>query len=63
MGLTCITTYKLDALKAVRRRSESDDLAASQFPEDVDGVEKKIEAPSTTTSDYLDAELVPHNCG
>lgn len=25
MGLKCITTYKLDALKAVRRKNESND--------------------------------------
>ncbi|XP_057467945.1 rRNA (cytosine-C(5))-methyltransferase NOP2C isoform X2 [Actinidia eriantha] len=29
MGLNCITTYKLDALKAVRRRSESSDVCIS----------------------------------
>ncbi|XP_058195404.1 rRNA (cytosine-C(5))-methyltransferase NOP2C isoform X2 [Rhododendron vialii] len=29
MGLNCITTYKLDALKAVRQRSESNDMHTS----------------------------------
>ncbi|KAL3502535.1 hypothetical protein ACH5RR_036984 [Cinchona calisaya] len=62
MGLTCITSYKLDALKAVCRSSESDDLAVLQFPEDVDDVEKKIQTPPTTASTDLDGELVPHNC-
>lgn len=61
MGLTCITPYKLDALKAVCR-SESDVLAASQFPEDVDGVEKRIETKSTIASDDSDAKLVLHSC-
>ncbi|KAI8526674.1 hypothetical protein RHMOL_Rhmol12G0014000 [Rhododendron molle] len=31
MGLNCITTYKLDALKAVRQRSESNDMHTSSF--------------------------------
>lgn len=31
MGLNCITTYKLDALKAVRQRSESNDMHAASF--------------------------------
>ncbi|KAI8526644.1 hypothetical protein RHMOL_Rhmol12G0011900 [Rhododendron molle] len=31
MGLNCITTYKLDALKAVRQRSESNDLHTASF--------------------------------
>lgn len=26
MGLSCITTYKLDALKSVRRKNECDDM-------------------------------------
>lgn len=30
MGLTCITTYKLDALKAVCQRNESNDIATIQ---------------------------------
>ncbi|KAH7833661.1 hypothetical protein Vadar_008520 [Vaccinium darrowii] len=31
MGLNCITTYKLDALKAVRQRSESSNMHTSSF--------------------------------
>ncbi|XP_028102687.1 putative methyltransferase NSUN6 [Camellia sinensis] len=31
MGLNCITTYKLDALKAVHRRYESSDMHTSSF--------------------------------
>ncbi|KAF7123419.1 hypothetical protein RHSIM_Rhsim12G0010200 [Rhododendron simsii] len=31
MGLNCITTYKLDALKAVRQRSESNDMHTASF--------------------------------
>ncbi|CAL5340632.1 unnamed protein product [Camellia sinensis] len=31
MGLNCITTYKLDALKAVHRRDESSDMHTSSF--------------------------------
>ncbi|CAK7346654.1 unnamed protein product [Dovyalis caffra] len=30
MSLTCITTYKLDALKAVRQRNEADDINTNQ---------------------------------
>lgn len=33
MSLTCITTYKLDALKAVRRRNESNDNVTVQSSE------------------------------
>ena len=62
MDLTCITPYKLDALKAVRR-SESDDFAASHFPQDVVGIEERIEKTSMAASDDLDAELVPQSCG
>lgn len=29
LGLNCITTYKLDALKSVSRRNESDDTITS----------------------------------
>ncbi|XP_027172981.1 putative methyltransferase NSUN6 [Coffea eugenioides] len=61
MGLTCITPYKLDALKAVCR-SESDGLAASHFPQDVVGIEERIEKTSMGASDDLDAELVPQSC-
>ncbi|THG16700.1 hypothetical protein TEA_011416 [Camellia sinensis var. sinensis] len=31
MGLNCITTYKLDALKAVHKRNESSDMHTSSF--------------------------------
>ncbi|KAF5946707.1 hypothetical protein HYC85_016935 [Camellia sinensis] len=31
MGLNCITTYKLDAVKAVHRRDESSDMHTSSF--------------------------------
>ncbi|KAF3445008.1 hypothetical protein FNV43_RR14701 [Rhamnella rubrinervis] len=34
MGLSCITTYKLDALKAVQRRNESDDVTNLSYSKD-----------------------------
>lgn len=30
MSLTCITTYKLDVLKAIRQRNEADDINTNQ---------------------------------
>lgn len=38
MGLSCITTYKLDALKAVRR-NECDDVTNLSYSKDNSGME------------------------
>ncbi|XP_059663352.1 rRNA (cytosine-C(5))-methyltransferase NOP2C isoform X2 [Cornus florida] len=46
MGLNCITTYKLDALKAVRRRNELNDMNTLCCSEDTVG-------PIFQNSDYM----------
>lgn len=64
MGLSCITTYKLDALKAVRRRSEGDDttnLACSKDNYDVtvqssDSVKLHVEKKAPITLEGLNAD-------
>lgn len=38
MGLHCITTYKLDALKAVCRSNESNDMTTPSCRKDAEGV-------------------------
>ena len=42
MSLTCIATYKLDALKAVRRRAESNEIGSVQSFESLRVQEEKI---------------------
>nr|XP_048328586.1 rRNA (cytosine-C(5))-methyltransferase NOP2C-like [Ziziphus jujuba var. spinosa] len=39
MGLSCITTYKLDALKAVRRRNECDAASNLSCCDDINGMQ------------------------
>ncbi|EXB30300.1 Putative methyltransferase NSUN6 [Morus notabilis] len=64
MGLSCIRTYKLDALKAVRRRSEGDDttnLACSKDNYDVtvqssDSVKLHVEKKAPITLEGLNAD-------
>ncbi|KAA8526194.1 hypothetical protein F0562_008067 [Nyssa sinensis] len=45
MGLNCITTYKLDALKAVRQRSESNDMKTVCCSKDTMGPTSQISDP------------------
>lgn len=65
MGLNCIISYKLDALKSVRR-IESDDSAASQIPEDMNNVETDLSSGlklSSTATTVEDALLSQKDCG
>lgn len=65
MGLHCIVSYKLDALKSVRR-IESDDSATSQIPEDVNNVETDLSSGlklSLTASTVEDALISQKECG
>lgn len=63
MGLDCITTYKLDALKSVRRKSESKDMTTECSTEDImdlniqnsDSLRSQIETISSAAPEGLDA--------
>ncbi|KAM7503031.1 hypothetical protein LguiB_001935 [Lonicera macranthoides] len=63
MGLGCITTYKLDALKSVRRKSESKDMTTRCSTEDIvdlniqnsDSLRSQIETMSSAAPEGLDA--------
>ncbi|KAJ6736059.1 hypothetical protein OIU85_018282 [Salix viminalis] len=50
MSLTCITTYKLDALKAIRQRNETDDINTNQSSNSLRFDDEK--ASSSTTEGF-----------
>lgn len=50
MSLTCITTYKLDALKAIRQRNETDDINTNQSSNSLRFHDEK--ASSSTTEGF-----------
>ncbi|KAJ6352473.1 hypothetical protein OIU76_001663 [Salix suchowensis] len=50
MSLTCITTYKLDALKAIRQRNETDDINTNQISNSLRFHDEK--ASSSTTEGF-----------
>ena len=63
MGLDCITTYKLDALKSVRQKNESKDMTTRCSTEDIvdltiqnsDSLRSQIETMPSTAPEGLDA--------
>ncbi|GMH12451.1 hypothetical protein Nepgr_014292 [Nepenthes gracilis] len=58
MGLKSIVAYKLDALKAVSRRNESNDINASKFVEDSPSLELlKSESNNTNNNNVLRKEI------
>lgn len=61
MGLNCITSYKLDALKAVCQ-TKSDDSATPEIPDDVNGAGASLSLglriSSSVATESLDDELI-----
>lgn len=53
MSLTCITTYKLDALKAVCQRNEKNDVTINQSSNSLRFHEEKI---SSSTAEGLNPD-------
>lgn len=51
MGLSCIKTYKLDALKAVCRRNEPDNLSGSHCDNTDNGVTEQVSDSSTVNAE------------
>ncbi|KAJ4839347.1 rRNA (cytosine-C(5))-methyltransferase nop2c [Turnera subulata] len=51
MGLTCITTYKLDALKSVKQKDDSTDLNAPGSYNSLNSQEEKVSFPMAVSNE------------
>lgn len=71
MGLHCITTYKLDALKSVRQKDECDAITNLACGKDNNGVsletsesmKLKVEKNAAAASEGLNADMTSEKTG